>query len=157
MSAAAAIQRRLRAACGGRVTPAALLCLDGEALRALGLSRQKAEYVRNVADAFSSRQLTAARLRRMTDEEVIAATTAIRGVGRWTAEMLLIFCLERPDVWPVDDFGLRTAVGRFLGLSETPPPSAIRDVADPWRPYRSYATWYLWRSLQGPVAPRIGG
>jgi DNA-3-methyladenine glycosylase II len=157
MSAAAAIRRRLRKLCGGRLTAPRILRMSVEELRAVGLSRQKAAYVRNIAEAFVVHTLTAARLRRMSDDEVIAATTALKGVGRWTAEMLLIFCLERPDIWPVDDFGLRKAAQLFFGLSEMPTPAAIRHLADPWRPYRSYATWYLWRSLDGPIAPRISG
>jgi len=156
MSAAAAVHKRLRTSCPrGRLTPRAVLALERERLRKVGLSRQKTAYVHNVADAFVSGTLTAARLRRMSDDEVIAATTSIKGVGRWTAEMLLIFCLERPDVWPVDDLGLRKAVRDFLNLKEIPPPRDIQDLADPWQPYRSYATWYLWRSLEGPLMPGI--
>lgn len=156
MSAAAAIYRRLRGLCPGRrLTPAAVLRLDARTLRSVGLSRQKVEYVRNVAEAFATRTLTAAALRRMPDEEVIAATTRLKGIGRWTAEMLLIFCLERPDVWPVDDLGLRKAVRNFTGMPDVPKPAALESLADPWRPYRSYATWYLWRSLEGPLMPGI--
>jgi DNA-3-methyladenine glycosylase II len=155
MSAAAAILTRLRHLCGGRLTPAAILRRDEDELRTAGLSRQKAAYLRNIADAFGSRTLTSAKLRRMSDEEVIRAATAIKGVGRWTAEMLLIFCLQRPDVWPVDDFGLRKALRDFLGWSEVPAPATVGEVGDRWRPYRSYATWYLWRSLEGPIPPRV--
>lgn len=156
MSAGAAIQRRLRALCPhGRITPGALLSLKEGELRGAGLSRQKVGYVRNVAEAFSTRTLTAARLRRMSDDEVIAATTALKGVGRWTAEMLLIFCLDRPDVWPVDDFGVKAAVRRFLNLEELPKRQVLLDLAEPWRPHRTCAAWYLWRSLEGPVAPGI--
>ena len=156
MAAGTAIERRVRALCPrGRLTPTALLTLTEGELRGAGLSRQKAAYVRNVADAFATRTLTPAKLRRMSDEEVVEATTRLKGICRWTAEMLLIFCLERPDVWPVDDLGLRKAVQNFLGLPEMPRPAAIQDVADPWRPYRSYATWYLWRSLEGPLMPGV--
>ena len=156
MPAAATIEKRVRALCPrGRLTSAALLALSEQELRGAGLSRQKAAYVRNVADAFASRTLTPARLRRMSDAEVVEATTRLKGIGRWTAEMLLIFCLERADVWPVDDLGLRKAVQNFLGLGEMPRPAAIEDVADGWRPYRSYATWYLWRSLEGPLMPGV--
>ena len=156
MPAAATIRKRVQALCPrGRFTSAALLALTEAELRGAGLSRQKAAYVRNVADAFASRTLTPARLRRMSDEEVVEATTRLKGIGRWTAEMLLIFCLERADVWPVDDLGLRKAVQNFLGLGEMPRPAAIEDVADAWRPYRSFATWYLWRSLEGPLMPGV--
>jgi DNA-3-methyladenine glycosylase II len=156
MAAATTIYRRVRGLCPRqRLTPKAILALDDDALRGVGLSRQKAAYLRNLADAFATRTLTAAGLRAGSDDEVIAATTAIKGIGRWTAEMLLMFCLERPDVWPVDDLGLRKAVRNFLRLGELPPAAAIRELADPWRPYRSYATWYLWRSLEGPLMPGV--
>lgn len=156
MTAATTIYNRVRGLCPRRrLTPAAILAQDVGALRGAGLSRQKAAYLRNIAEAFATRTLTAAKLRTASDEEVIGATTAIKGIGRWTAEMLLIFCLERPDVWPVDDLGLRKAVRDFLKLGELPPAAAIREVADAWRPYRSYATWYLWRSLEGPLMPGV--
>ncbi len=154
MSAAATVYERLRDRCPRRrIASAALLSLRPLTLRKIGLSRQKAEYVHIIADAFASRRLTAAGLRRMSDEEVVEATTALKGVGRWTAEMLLIFCLERTDVWPVDDLGLKKAVRNFLGLSEFPPVAEMERLAEPWRPYRSYAAWYLWRSLEGPLMP----
>lgn len=156
MNAAAAIQRRVRDLCPrGRPTPTTLLALRENQLRGAGLSRQKVKYVRNVATEFAARRLTAAKLVAWSDEEVIAATMRIKGVGRWTAEMLLIFCLERPDVWPVDDFGLRKAVRGLLGLKDLPAAATLHELAEPWRPYRSYATWYLWRSLDGPLMPGI--
>ena len=154
MSAAAAMHRRLKGLCPrGRITPPAILLLDGDELRGAGLSRQKARYVRDLAQAFASGTLSSRRLRRMSDEQVIDTTTQVKGVGRWTAEMLLIFCLERPDVWPIDDLGLRKAVRQFLQLDDMPDPPTLGQLAEPWRPYRSYATWYLWRSLEGPLMP----
>jgi DNA-3-methyladenine glycosylase II len=156
MSAAAAVQARLKTLCPrGRITPKAILDLSDEALRRAGLSRQKIAYVRSLAERFASGELDSRRLRRMTDEEVIGATTAVKGIGRWTAEMLLIFCLERPDVWPIDDLGLRKAVRDFLGLSELPDAETMEIVGRPWRPHRTYASWYLWRSLEGPFMPGI--
>jgi DNA-3-methyladenine glycosylase II len=156
MSAGAVIYRRLKALCPrGRLCPAALLSQDEAALRTAGLSRQKASYLRNIAEFFARGRARRARLRRAPDEEVIEQVTQIKGVGRWTAEMLLIFCLHRPDVWPVDDLGLRKAGQRFLGLAEMPTPKALQELGEPWRPYRTYATWYLWRSLELPVAPAI--
>jgi DNA-3-methyladenine glycosylase II len=157
LAAASAVYNRLRERCPRkRVTPAAVNALSPDDLRGVGLSRQKATYVLNVAEAFASRRLTAAKLRRMSDEAVVAATTKIKGIGRWTAEMLLIFCLQRPDVWPVDDLGLRKAVRGFLGLSELPPLGRMQALAEPWRPYRTCAAWYLWRSLGGPLTPGVG-
>jgi DNA-3-methyladenine glycosylase II len=156
MSAAAAVYRRLAQLCPrGRITPPAVLAAKAEQLRAAGLSRQKMEYVRGLAQAFARGELSARRLRAMPDEEVIAATTRLKGVGRWTAEMLLIFCFGRPDVWPIDDYGLRKAAARLLGVTEPPEPAVLRELAEPWRPYRTYATWYLWRSLDGPLLPGI--
>jgi DNA-3-methyladenine glycosylase II len=156
MSAAATIHRRIRALCPrGRMTARALLgCSDG-ALRQAGASRQKARYLRCLADAFTNGTLSARRLRACSDEEVIAAVTQLPGIGRWTAEMLLIFCLQRPDVWPIDDLGLRRGVQRLLGRAEPPDADTLRGLGEAWRPYRSYATWYLWRSLAGPREPAM--
>ncbi|MFH1746676.1 MAG: DNA-3-methyladenine glycosylase [Planctomycetota bacterium] len=156
MAAATTIQKRLKARCPRRrITPAAILALSDDDLRGVGLSRQKAHYVRSIAEHFASGALTTRRLRRLSDEDVIAATTRIVGIGRWTAEMLLIFCLERPDVWPVDDLGLRKALGRFLGRDDGVDAKSAMAVGDPWRPYRTYACWYLWRSLESPILPGV--
>lgn len=156
MRAAASIQQRLRDLCPrGRLTPASIAALRDGKLRSVGLSRQKARYIAAVAEAFADGTLSAPRLRRMDDEQVIAATTALPGVGRWTAEMLLIFCLQRPDVWPADDLGLRTAARNFLGLAETPKRKEVEEWGERWRPYRTYACWYLWRSLKNELPPAI--
>jgi DNA-3-methyladenine glycosylase II len=156
MAAAKSMLRKLRALCPGpRITPAGLLRLSAADLRTAGISRQKAAYLHSLAEEFAARRLTPAKLRRMGDEEVIAAVTRVKGVGRWTAEMLLIFSLARPDVWPIDDLGLRKAARNLLGRSEIPSPAELNALAEPWRPYRSIATWYLWRSLENPVPPSI--
>lgn len=156
MAAAASIQRRLFEACpGGRPTPDAILRLRPARLRSIGLSSSKVIYIRGVAAAFSDGTLTARSLRRMTDEQVVEATTALKGIGRWTAEMLLMFCLERPDVWPVDDLGLRKAVRNHLGLGDMPARPVTEAAGEPFRPFRSYASWYLWRSLEGPLMPGV--
>ncbi len=150
MLAARAVYERLRDLCPGRrVRPEFVAELSPQRLRRAGLSRQKAAYIRGLARAFAERRLTPARLRRLSDEDVIAAVTELHGVGRWTAEMLLMFCLERPDVWPVDDLGLRRAVERFVRSAGQLSPRELRDIAEPWRPYRSYAAWYLWRFKEG--------
>lgn len=158
LSAGLAVFRQLKCACPQRrLTPRAVLSLSEHTLQTLGLSRQKRAYVRNVAQAFFSRQLTAPRLRRMSDDEVIDATTAIKGVGRWTAEMLLIFSLERPDVWPVDDLGLRKGVQQLLQMADLPTRLEMSHVGERWRPYRTMACWYLWASLEGPRPPSVTG
>ncbi|MGD8452421.1 MAG: DNA-3-methyladenine glycosylase [Phycisphaerae bacterium] len=156
MAAGTTIFRRLRALCPRkRLTPAAILALSVDELRSAGLSRQKVEYIHGVAEAFASRTLTRAGLRKMSDEEVITAATRLKGVGRWTAEMLLMFCLGRPDVWPIDDLGLRKAAQQLLGAAEPPTAAELTALGEPWRPYRSYASWYLWRSLGGPITPGV--
>jgi DNA-3-methyladenine glycosylase II len=118
---------------------------DGQ-LRAVGLSRQKIGYMRSLATAFADGQVPVRRLSRMTDEEIVEALIPIRGIGRWTVEMFLIFLLNRTDVLPVDDLGLRKNVQLAYGMDSMPAAVALRELAEPWRPYRSIATWYLWRS-----------
>src|SRR5581483_7207288 len=145
-AAAAAIERRFLALFGGRVPePEELLAADGETLRGVGLSRQKSSYLKSVAEHFASGALDNRALRRASDEEVIAAVTQIRGVGRWTADMLLIFCLGRPDVLPVGDYGVRASMMRAYNLDDLPDPPMMSRIAERWRPYRSAGTWYLWR------------
>ena len=156
MSAATAIHGRLKELCPRkRITPSAILALEEDQLRTAGLSRQKARYVLGLAEAYATGVLSTRKLRRMSDEQVVETTTQLKGIGRWTAEMLLIFCLERPDVWPIDDLGLQKAARLFLELDQIPDSATLRALGEPWRPYRSYATWYLWRSLAGPLMPGI--
>lgn len=156
MSAGATIYKRVKALCPqGRLTPRAILETSEVRLRSAGLSRQKASYVRNIAESFATRQITPVDLRRASDEEVVEAVTRIKGVGRWTAEMLLIFSLHRPDVWPIHDLGLQRAAQIFLSLRKSPTPEALHKIGEPWRPYRTYATWYLWRSLERPIPPAV--
>jgi DNA-3-methyladenine glycosylase II len=131
--------------------PAAVARLRMTRLRACGLSGRKAEYIRELARHFADGRIDAARWDPMADDAIIAELVAVRGIGRWTAEMFLMFNLLRPDVLPVDDLGLRKAVGRHYGIE--PVPAAVRALAERWRPWRSVATWYLWRSLDPvPVA-----
>jgi len=133
---------------GRRPTPAAVLkLLDGgeEAIKRCGLSRQKAVYLRDLAEHFVDGRVPTRKLSRMPDEAVIEALTAVNGVGRWTAEMFLMFVLNRPDVLPVDDLGLREGVRELFGLEARPTASEVTDLAEPWRPYRTIATWYVWR------------
>jgi DNA-3-methyladenine glycosylase II len=125
--------------------PAAVARLRMPRLRACGLSGRKAEYIRDLARHFADGRIHAAHWDDMADEDIIAELVAVRGIGRWTAEMFLMFNLMRPDVLPVDDLGLRKAVGRHYGIE--PLPAAVRALGERWRPWRSVATWYLWRSL----------
>jgi DNA-3-methyladenine glycosylase II len=147
-AAARTIDGRLRAPWRGRYPkPEVLLAAPDAQLRAAGLSRQKIKAVRSVAEAFAARQVTNRALRVMDDEAVVAAVTEIHGIGEWTAHMLLMFSLGRPDVLPVGDYGIRKGAMQLYGLRELPKPKELVALAEPWRPYRSVASWYLWRHL----------
>jgi DNA-3-methyladenine glycosylase II len=126
--------------------PAALLALDEDRLRSAGLSTAKRRYLRDLAEKVHAGEVPLDRLGELPDEEVIARLLPIKGIGRWTAEMFLIFSLGRPDVLPVDDLGLRMGVKDQYGLGEPPSKAQLIELAEPWRPYRSIATWYFWRS-----------
>jgi DNA-3-methyladenine glycosylase II len=144
--AAAAIERRFLGLFDARIPdPSELLAVSDDQLRATGVSRQKASYMRSLAEHFEAGALSDRVLRRAPDDEVIEAVTQIKGIGRWTADMLLLFCLGRPDVLPVGDLGVRSSMRVAYGLDELPSPDEMQAIAAPWRPYRSAATWYLWR------------
>jgi len=152
-AAARTIDTRLRAAWRGRYPlPAVLLEAPDAQLRAAGLSRQKVKAVRSVAEAFAARDVTNRALRAMDDDAVIAAVTQIHGIGEWTAHMLLMFSLGRPDVLPVGDYGVRKGAMQLYGLRDLPKPKELEALAEPWRPYRSVASWYLWRVVD-TIAP----
>lgn len=129
----------------GGVTPAGLLAADPIALRAAGVSRPKIAYLRDLAARVEDGRLDLEALDHRSDDDVIAAITAVKGLGRWSAEMFLIFRLNRPDVFPVGDLGIVKGVQRLLGMKRRPAPSTMLRVAEVWRPYRSVAAWYLWR------------
>jgi len=146
--AATAIHRRVCALFGGGIPPpAAFLSVGDDELRAAGLSRQKLAYLRDLAAHFADGRLRAQQLARLPENELIAAVTSVHGVGEWTAHMMLIFCLGRPDILPVGDYGVRKGMQQLYRLRELPKPEKMERVAAPWRPYRSIASWYLWRSL----------
>jgi DNA-3-methyladenine glycosylase II len=145
--AAATIFARLAALMPEGVTPAALGSLTDEQLRAVGMSRQKMAYFRDLSEKVLSGALPLDSLDAMSDEEVIAALTQVKGIGRWSAEMFLMFRLHRPDVLPVGDLGIVNAIKNVYRLRKTPTADRIRKIGEPWRPYRSVASWYLWRSL----------
>ncbi len=152
--AAAAIWGRLRAL-PGALEPAGLLALNEADLRAAGLSRPKATHARDLAEAFADGRLSAARIAAMADEEAIAAISAIRGMGRWSAEIYLLFALARQDVFPAGDIAVAGAAAALKGLSARPDPASLRALAEPWRPARSLAArllWHHWRHLTGRPA-----
>jgi DNA-3-methyladenine glycosylase II len=147
-AAARTISARIDQATGG-IAPDSILSLGEQRLRELGLSGAKARTILDLATRTEDGSLPLGALSELTDEEIIASLSAIRGIGTWTAEMFLIFCLGRPDVLPVGDLGLRAAVQVCYELTEMPRPAELRRLAEPWGPYRSIATWYLWRSRGG--------
>jgi len=133
------------------IRPEHVATLELDALAACGLSRRKAEYLRDLAGHFVDGRVEPARWKEMADEAVIGELTDVRGIGRWTAEMFLIFSLRRPDVWPVDDIGLQKAVALHYLDGERPTPKALRILGERHAPWRTVATWYLWRSLDPMV------
>jgi DNA-3-methyladenine glycosylase II len=151
--AASTIYERLIAQFGGRTpTPAELLAADPEEVRSAGLSRPKVAYLRSLAEHVESGELELAKLTELPDEEVSAQLTAVKGLGQWTADMFLIFHLGRPDILPVGDLGVRRAVERAYGLPEMPDAAQLTEIGEPWRPNRSLASLYLWRSLDNEPA-----
>ena len=151
--AARTIYERLTALFDGHTpTPDELLAVDPEELRSVGLSRAKASYLRSLAEHVIAGELELDRLTELPDEEVIAQLTAVKGLGPWTAHMFLIFHLGRPDVLPVGDLGVRRAVQLAYGMEELPAVAELEQIAEPWRPHRSLASLYLWRSLDNEPA-----
>jgi DNA-3-methyladenine glycosylase II len=133
-------------------TPEELVETDPERLREVGLSRAKASYLRSLAEHVLEGHLELERLTELSDDKVAAQLTAVRGLGQWTADMFLIFHLQRPDVLPVGDLGVRRAVQISYELEELPTPALLLQIAEPWRPHRSLASLYLWRSLDNEPA-----
>jgi DNA-3-methyladenine glycosylase II len=149
VKAAATIHRRiLDLMPGGIATPHALATISDEQLRGAGLSRQKVAYLRDLAHKAESGVLPLGSLHELDDEAVIEAITTVKGLGRWSAEMFLMFRLHRPDVLPLDDLGIVTAIQRLYGLRKRPKPARMTKIGEAWRPYRTVACWYLWRSLE---------
>jgi DNA-3-methyladenine glycosylase II len=150
VKAAASIWARFLERYGGSTpTPEQILADDPDELRvAAGFSFAKVRYLRSLAESIVSGDLDLARLPELPDDEVVRDLTAVKGIGEWTAHMFLMFTLHRPDVLAVGDLGVRNAAMRAYGLDALPTPQALRELAEPWRPYRTRACLYLWRSLR---------
>jgi DNA-3-methyladenine glycosylase II len=147
-AAARTIRGRLEEAIGdGGLTAEGIRRMAEPQLRAVGLSRQKASYLLDLAQKSLDGTLRLDRIGRLADDDVIAMLTHVKGIGRWTAEMFLIFSLGRLDVLPVDDLGVRAAIKHLYGLEELPDKAACVEIAAPWRPYATIGSWYCWRSL----------
>jgi 3-methyladenine DNA glycosylase/8-oxoguanine DNA glycosylase len=163
--AAATIFDRLLATClgppaepvgnGCGIAPEHILALREDQMRACGLSRQKSDYIRDLAARTQAGEIDFARLVEMSESEVIETMTRVKGIGIWSAQMFLIFALQRPDILPTTDYGIRAAMKRSYRKRILPRPEQMEKIAQPWRPYRSVACWYLWRSLDDrPAAGR---
>ena len=151
--AAATIFGRVRALYPKKkwLDPEQLLATPDEILRAAGLSRAKTAALKDLAaKTIDGTVPTGRALIRMSDDEIITRLTAVRGIGRWTVEMLLLFDLGRPDVWPVDDYGVRKGFAKTFGRRKLPTPKQLMKFGEKWRPYRSAAAWYFWRALDAP-------
>jgi DNA-3-methyladenine glycosylase II len=152
--AARAIAGRLTDRFDGRMpSPTELLSLDPADLKSVGLSGRKVEYVRSLAEHIISGELQVDHLEKLSDDEVRAQITASRGLGRWTADMFLLINLERPDVLPIGDLGIRSAVQRLYRLDHLPTPGEVDTIGEKWRPNRSLASLYLWASTRPAVKP----
>jgi DNA-3-methyladenine glycosylase II len=145
--AAATITARFYDRLQGQVGPAAILALHDHDFRGTGVSRQKTLYLRDLAAKWQAGAINPRRFVRLADEEIIMTLTQVKGIGRWTAEMFLMFALGRPDVLPVADLGFRNALKKAYRLRKLPDSKRVHLLAEKWRPYRSVATWYFWASL----------
>ena len=153
-SAARTIQGRLNELINGsgqanfKIEPEDLARYSVEQLREAGVSKQKATYLLDLAAKVNDQTVDLARIHRLDDEEAIDVLTQVKGIGRWTAQMFLMFCLGRMDILPVDDLGIKNAIASAYQLEEKPDKKTIEEIAQPWRPYASVASWYLWRSTE---------
>lgn len=145
-AAARTIHGRFEAALAGEVTPEAVLALPVETLRAAGLSANKTASIRDLAEKVVAGEVELDRVARLSDEKIVGELTLVRGIGRWTAEMFLMFQLGRLDVWPVGDLGVRKGYAVIHGRPEMPTAKELEELGDPLRPYRSLAAWYCWRA-----------
>jgi DNA-3-methyladenine glycosylase II len=152
--AARAIAGRLQERFGGRLpTPSELLAMDPADLKSVGLSGRKVEYVRSLAEHIVSGELQVDHLDKLSDDQVREQITASRGLGRWTADMFLLINLERPDILPIGDLGIRSAVQRLYRLDHVPTEREVEAIGEKWRPNRSLASFYLWASGRQAAKP----
>lgn len=157
-SAARSIRRRLHTHIApGRITPERLARESITSLRAVGLSKQKATYILDLARKVRGGDVRLERVHRLRDEEIIEELIQVNGIGVWTAQMFLMFCLGRPDVFPHGDLGIRSAIRNLYRLKELPDRDTAHEIARPWRPYATVASWYCWRSLELPRENTVGG
>jgi DNA-3-methyladenine glycosylase II len=151
--AAATIHGRFTALLSGNTPVAAqLLALSDDALRGAGISRQKAGYLRDLAARVHGGGVPIDTLHELSDEEIVKTLTSIKGVGQWTAQMFLMFRLGRPDILPELDLGIQKGIQQAYGLRKLPTPERVRQIGAKWAPYRTVASWYLWRFLDGEAA-----
>lgn len=130
-----------------QITPTLILNSPNDNLKKVGLSNRKIDYLKDLALHVYDGRINLEELSKMNDDEIINKLVNVKGIGRWTSEMFLIFSLGRQDILPVTDLGVRKAIQKVYSLSELPKPNIMMEIAKPWRPYRSIATWYLWKSL----------
>ncbi len=145
------LDRLLATLPGRKLTPRNILKLTPEAMRAAGLSAAKTAYIRDLAERTKAGEVVFENIHTRSDDGVIQHLTQVKGVGVWTAHMFLIFALQRPNVLPTGDLGVRTAIQKAYGLEQLPKPAEMERIAARWHPYCSVAAWYLWRSLEGPA------
>ena len=145
--AAATIFDRFIAATGDPLTPEGVLKLSDAEMRAVGLSKQKTAYLRDLSEKTKAGLMEFVKLPELSEEEVIAHLTQVKGIGVWTAHMFLMFTLRRPDILPTGDYGIQAAIKKHYKKRKWPKPAVMEKIAKPWAPYRSVACWYLWRSL----------
>ena len=150
VAAASSMWRKLEALLGEEMPAEALLAADFDALRACGLSRQKQGYARSLCELVVSGELDLHHLPQ-DDEEAIAQLTRIKGIGRWSAEIYLLFAEGRPDIWPAGDLAVQAGIGRILGLEERPSEKATRELADKWRPHRGSVAIFTWHCYNNPA------
>jgi DNA-3-methyladenine glycosylase II len=155
-AAAAAIHRRFLALFDGNLTPEAVLAVPEQSLRQAGLSGNKAASIKDLAAKVAEGTVPLERISRVRDEEIIERLSVVRGIGRWTAEMFLIFQLRRLDVWPVDDYGVRTGWSLAYGLPDLLKPKQLHAEGDRFRPYRTVVAWYCWEAVHESRAKPSG-